>query len=943
MTAAITADTGTAAGPRNDRPTIRGRYDDLAAFRQALRGAGHGRGSLLLVEGAAGVGKTRLLDELADLARAGGFRVGRSAILPGDRPMPMRALVAALIDGREPVLDGPARDLRSLRTDASSAIARIEDLLETAARQGPLLVCLDDAHWADELTIAALRVLPARLHGQPIVWGVSFLARRSSDLLDLAAHASAPTVRRRLDTLDDRSAERLITDVVQAVPAPELLVFARRAGGNPALLVELARGLLDEGIVQVRDGRAELTESRIPRRVRDLMHDKLARVSPMARRALADGSILRDAMSFANVAAMLDLPPASLLESIEELVAIGMLLDTGRGLRFPSELVRDAVADTLPGSASQALRRQAIEVLIGAGVSPLEPAAQLAANAEVGDRTTIGALLSAACAVRATAPAAAADLGRRALDLTPRGDNRRPSLVAELTSTLDAAGRGHEARVLIDAILREWLVPEHEAEVRLAAARMSELPADVRIATTSQTALALPDVPITGRARHLSQLVLNISDSGRPGSAMALLPEAETAVGSSGDRSAAFVLAAARSQLSYMDGAFHGALRRLDASVSDLRRDVASARQVAERLRAELLLALGRFDEAHEAAAHGVDGSRRNGHVTDERSWQRFLGRYLLQVGRLAEAAATLDGSAVRCLDAVVTVDDAAALVARGRVAIHTGDHRTAAALLKISGDVGSGAAPELRRHTAWFLALSAMAAGDATRASAHLRDLEGDGADSVVPLLLADGADYPQLVRLARDASDGALAHAAVDESERRRELNPGIGAIAAAAAHARGLLEGSADALYAAAELFADGPRLLPKGSALEDAGAALHRDGDRTNAVAALGDALGVYTEAGATWDASRVRRRLRAMGVRRRLVKATRPTTGWAGLTDAEMAVVRLVAEGLTNREVAERLFISPHTASMHLRHVFTKLQINSRVELARLAAEYEAAA
>ena len=81
---------------------------------------------------------------------------------------------------------------------------------------------------------------------------------------------------------------------------------------------------------------------------------------------------------------------------------------------------------------------------------------------------------------------------------------------------------------------------------------------------------------------------------------------------------------------------------------------------------------------------------------------------------------------------------------------------------------------------------------------------------------------------------------------------------------------------------------------------------------------------------------MRGRLRSLGVRRRLTAAQAPGRGWAALTDSELAVARLVAQGLTNRVVAERLFISPHTVSGHLRHVFTKLDINSRVELTRLA-------
>ncbi len=92
-------------------------------------------------------------------------------------------------------------------------------------------------------------------------------------------------------------------------------------------------------------------------------------------------------------------------------------------------------------------------------------------------------------------------------------------------------------------------------------------------------------------------------------------------------------------------------------------------------------------------------------------------------------------------------------------------------------------------------------------------------------------------------------------------------------------------------------------------------------------------------GASWDLAWVRRRLRRLGVRRRLASERRPAQGWSALTDYELAVVRLVAGGLTNREVAERLCISPHTVGGHLRHAFEKLGINSRVALTRIAAEH----
>jgi DNA-binding CsgD family transcriptional regulator len=92
-------------------------------------------------------------------------------------------------------------------------------------------------------------------------------------------------------------------------------------------------------------------------------------------------------------------------------------------------------------------------------------------------------------------------------------------------------------------------------------------------------------------------------------------------------------------------------------------------------------------------------------------------------------------------------------------------------------------------------------------------------------------------------------------------------------------------------------------------------------------------------GATSDAARVRQRLRGLGVRRRQVGERRPTRGWAALTDSEVGVVELVVGGLTNKQVAERLYVSPHTVSAHLRHAFDKLGVNSRVALTRLAAQH----
>ena len=190
-----------------------------------------------------------------------------------------------------------------------------------------------------------------------------------------------------------------------------------------------------------------------------------------------------------------------------------------------------------------------------------------------------------------------------------------------------------------------------------------------------------------------------------------------------------------------------------------------------------------------------------------------------------------------------------------------------------------------------------------------------------LIRALLADGR-IPEARSMA-----SALEAAAADQ--------PGFPALAGAARHARALAEADAGLATEAVDLYQDDERPLIRADVLEDAGR-LWSSTRRDDAVDYLDAALRLYAATGAEQDASRVRGLLRANGVRR---PRSRPKADrrWPELTDSEQAVTMLVAEGATNRQVAERLFISPYTVNSHLRHIFGKLDINSRVELARIAA------
>ncbi|TMR13938.1 hypothetical protein ETD85_57165 [Nonomuraea zeae] len=190
-------------------------------------------------------------------------------------------------------------------------------------------------------------------------------------------------------------------------------------------------------------------------------------------------------------------------------------------------------------------------------------------------------------------------------------------------------------------------------------------------------------------------------------------------------------------------------------------------------------------------------------------------------------------------------------------------------------------------------------------------------------------------MVRFALAADDRQAAEVVVAGAEALSRASPGLPALAAFAAHARGLLDGDINALaQAAAAQAAD---VWARASAAEDLGVALWSAGRREEAAAGLERALAIYQEMGAARDAGRARQRLRALGVRHRHWSAAeRPVSGWDSLTETQHAVALLVADGWTNRQVAEQMFLSVHTVSFHLRQVYRKLNIGSRVELARLA-------
>lgn len=898
----------------------------------------------MLVEGAAGMGKTRLLAEVAAMAERLSMTVGVGAADPADTVVQLAPLLEAVFDGPAPIID--RAELADAHTSPEQRYWLLEDIyaqLERAALASPVVICLDDLQWADAGTAAALRTLPARLATVPVGW---FLAARpgprSPEVVNAIDHLERLGGQRIVvGPLGDTAVAEVAADVLRGQPDAALLEMVASAGGSPFLLIELLGGVRDEHLIRVEGSRAALVSSQLPARVNEMMRGRLERLPARARRMATVAASLGRRFSLDAVAAMAELSPSALLPALEELTDANIIVDRDGELAFVHDLTFEAVRSSVPRSVRRALDRQAATVLLASGALPVEVALQLADSAETGDEVAIATLLKAADMLGNTDPGAAADLGRRALELAPQNHPLRGPLVAGTALWLHAAARGDEAKSFADTALRQVLPPAQEAEVRLGIAGMFSLSPDTR-AESCRAALALPGLSPELRGRHLALLFHNLVVAGRTSEALSVREDAREAVGRSGEPAGNFVLDLAESGLEYAEGRFSPALATI---VAALRASVGAGDEtrahLARQWRCEMLAVLDRLDEALDLSGENVAAAQRHRQGWALRIFETGRARLLLQLGRVADAAAILrehvsDAAVQQTTNAL----DAASVTALARVALHLGDEASSRLVDEIARETLRQGAPSVRHQAAWILALQAAAAGDGAAAHRWLCAHGEHERLSVLPLFPMDVTDETRLVHMALDANDRELASVARDAAHRRAVLNPEVPSIAAVAAQTRGVVDHDPVNLSKAVDLFELARRPLALAAALEDLGVVAVDDGETDQAVAAFGRALVLFADAGATWDAGRLRGRLRALGVRRRLVSGRRPASGWTALTDSEAAVVRLVADGLTNREVAAKLFVSHHTVSGHLRSVFTKLGVNSRVELTRLASRHD---
>ena len=922
-----------------DGSTVRGRVAECEQVLGLLRSTKGGQGGLLLVEGDPGMGKSLLLTAAGREAERLGLTLVAVAADELSQAMPLAPLLTAVNAGTGPAAFAIATATDPRQPGPAPGRDVILGLLEKLASAGPVLVTIDDIQWADPGTLQALLSMPRLLAAYPLSW-ILAMARSphtggAERLFDLLERDGATRV--VLGPLDDEAQLALVTDVLGAVPDATLTELAASASGNPFILTEAFRGLLDENAITISEGRASLASAQVTERIQTVARDRLKGLSPGARRFAETASILGKSFRLEDVAEILGESPGALLAALNEALAAHLLVATPDGLAFQHEFVRRAVAYLLPEPIRQALHWQFGQLLLARGGSAVPAAEHLLSGARPGDAAALAGLDRAVAELLPFAPQAAADVATGALVLTLPSDPGRSARTATTVQALTAAGQWEAAETLVRSALAVPLPAPDSAALRCALSWLLCLTGRAAEAMAEAQSV-LANFELTPKLRDDATITLLWAWLGLRGNRQI-------------------------EQLA----------RVIIAEESTKRGEVVTAAMIALAVAA---WDTGRPGEALDLAAQAVRKAAREPHETAQISPHRLLATTLIDVGQLHEAAAIIDSVEPEGMTAVSPWPDGIANALRARIALAEGRLDDAEALAEPTltprhpvGPLGTDA------HAVPLLATVALRRGDLRAAERYAQRLPALGhhygfgyvtdrarlveaqviearqgpraalatlADVLADLpehrsvLLADPGNAPWLVRTALAAGDQALAERVESAISEISRGNPTFAVIRASAEYASGLLHTDVTRLqHAAAELRDPWTRAR----AAEDLGVHLATAGRQDEAARALDEALREFTRLGAKRDGARTRRLLRELGVRHRHWAADkRPAEGWESLTDTEQATARLVAQGLTNQEAASQLFVSSHTVAFHLRQVFRKLGIRSRVELTRITLE-----
>lgn len=942
---------------RQDGPELRERTREIAALGDALERSRQGNGSLVVISGASGIGKSALLAEARSSATGHTVLSARASELEASFPM---GLVRQLL---APAVEGATDDQRSEWFDGAAALARpvfsatsatdVHDpfptlhglhwLVANVARTRPVVLLVDDAQWADDASLEFLGYLARRIPDLPVVVVVTLrpLSAQAGHLLaELVAQPDA--VRLTPTPLSTTAVDELVHDRLGPA-APRAFVDACRevTGGNPFLLTELLREVTAQGLSPTEDT-ARTVGSMAPTGVAAVTTVRLARL-PSACRALAEAvAVLGDGAPITTVADLAGVDPDDALPAVSALVDSGLLVSDGREVSFQHGIVRATVVHGIGAPELGQRHRRAAELLRGRGAGDDQVAAHLLAAPPADSADSVATLRAAAAKAEALgAPASAAALLTRArAEGSSAVDDARMLLDlgrVEARAGLDGA-EGHLREALAAAPPGSPLWREVALELARALKFSGKLTAAIDVLTSAEDTSGDPGPDSVDETTRLVDLELLGLAYTSVTARQALASRRSGLVeppGTPADAKEAFALAA----LAFDDAARGGDREHTLALV---RRAVAGLPDDADPTAGGygfVMLTVAstwadHLTDALELTDRMVEHGRLNGRPVAVATGALMRALVGYHRGRLAEAAA--DASSALELAPLLPGSHPLITTAHAIALLETLERVTDPASL-------AALDRESRKQT---LEADALPHVLMLHARGVLASELGEHA-TALDLLLAAGAhatswDAPNPA-VVPWRSDAALALRAIGRSNEAEELVNEELRLARAygaprsigvALRATARLAAPADAvplLEEAVSILERSPSQLEQARALADLGRAMRLAERPRDARDPLRRALELAVHSGSNRLAARAHEELLAAGVRPRRVAVT----GVDALTPSERRVAELAADGRSNRAIAEQLFISEKTVEGHLGKVYDKLGVRSRNQLPSL--------
>jgi DNA-binding CsgD family transcriptional regulator len=936
-----------------------GREGQLALLGLLRAQTREGAGQVLLLEGEAGIGKSAILDTCAAQCDADGIVVlrGHGDELGATRPF--APLLDALAHGphgeatqravRDRIMQERSSPHTLLETEPGLQSLLVDDLvnqIEELCVDRPVALCVDDLHWADGATLTTLASLVRRAVDLPLL--VALAMRRVPRRDDLAAFVDmlddpppgVHATHTELTPLGTDDVTVLATSVLGAAPGPGLDRLLDACAGNPLLVVELLVSLRDAGLLDrdagAIDTASDPTDLHLPTTLTETVRRRMAHLDEELKAVASIAALLGTRFTLGDLASVTARPATDLFPLVQTLIEARLVTDDGTALSYRHDLVREAVVSAFPESVRAELHRGIAEALQAAGAPTMRVAEQLALGAAPGSPEAVSVLRSAAEEIAQQDPAGAASLLQRALEVSAPTDSQRDLVYAQLVDALSWSGRVTEAQAMADEVLSRPVSPDAEIRLRSALSRSllllarphDAIPHEERLIELRQAEGQSPASALSECAAcrvfgldldgALHDAVEGARLGEQDGDAMAVIlglsiqAFAQTALGQSAEAAELATRAAALA-----DATPGGEGHRLHPN---LYRGVA-------------LQSLGRHAEAASALERGRTLGEALGAAWALPIYHLTTALTHWDSGRWDDLLTEIDAGTVHSAERALSLGQVWAYAVAGRVHVHRGELDQAALML----DAGDSIMQEGgMQFGADWLALSRALLLEAQGRRAEGLDLlrlvweTAAGLRASASLVLVGG----DLARLAVESGDEECAGEVAAELTRLADLSPDDLVVRGRERRARGLTDRDADALRASVDAFDQQGNRFETALVRAELAELLLAQGHADVAPALFEAALADLDAVGASPEADRVRARLARLAPSSgRVAAPRRPVSGWEALTPTEHEVVEEVCGGRSNPQVAERLGISRRTVEAHLRSIYSKLGVSTRLALA----------